>query len=209
MTYQLDPLTEKPTLFVSFWNLGLRIVDVSTPEAPMELGWWEGLGSTSYNGNFHTAMAFKDTEGRRIAVAIPEDASPPALFILDATDIAHPKLLTEWTALPSFVDSTGSDQSNTFSLHNFQIVQGKIYICMGHGGVWVLDVGSPENILAPKPVGSFYPNAPRPDNATYAPYPWDVNVWHGYMLQGEGNGGFYVLHFLADPAGDETYNGFA
>lgn len=208
MTYQPDPLTGAPTLFVSFWNLGLRIVDVSIPAVPIEVGFWDGLGATGYRGNFHTAMAF-ESEGRRIAVAIPEGPDPPAIFVLDATDYANPVLLSEWSALPSFTDSEGSSQAGSFSLHNFQIVGGKIYIAMGHGGLWVVDVSTPEKQANPEPLGSYYPHMPRPDGEDYAIYPWDVNVYKGYMLNGEGNGGFYVLHFAGDPAGDETYGSFA
>ena len=208
MTYQPDPLTGAPTLFVSFWNLGLRIVDVSLPAAPVEIGFWDGVGSDDYRGNFHTAMAF-ESEGRRIAIAIPEGPDPPAMFVLDATDLANPVVLSSWSALESFTDSEGSSQAGSFSLHNFQIVDGKVYLAMGHGGVWVIDVSTPERQAAPVALGSFYPNMPRPDGEDYAPYPWDVNVWHGYMLQAEGNGGFYVLHFRGDPAGLETYTSFA
>ena len=208
MTYQPDPLTGAPTLFVSFWNLGLRIVDVSIPAAPIEVGFWDGIGANGYRGNFHTAMAF-ESEGKRIAVAIPEGPDPPAIFILDATDYEEPILLSEWSALPSFTDKEGSNQAGSFSLHNFQVVDGKIYIAHGHGGLWVIDVSTPEKLRAPEPVGSYYPHMPRPDGEDYGIYPWDVNVYNGYMLNGEGNGGFYVLHFRGDPAGDETYNGFA
>jgi hypothetical protein len=208
MTYQPDPLTGAPTLFVSFWNLGLRIVDVTIPAAPIEVGFWDGIGANGYRGNFHTAMAF-ESEGRRIAVAIPEGPDPPAIFILDATDYENPVLLSEWSALPSFTDADGANQAGSFSLHNFQVVGGKIYIAHGHGGLWVIDVSTPERQANPEPLGSYYPHMPRPDGQDYAIYPWDVNVYKGYMLNGEGNGGFYVLHFAGDPAGDETYGGFA
>ena len=77
------------------------------------------------------------------------------------------------------------------------------------GGLWVIDVSTPEKQAAPEAIGSYYPHMPRPDGEDYSIYPWDVNVYKGYMLDGEGNGGFYVLHFRGDPAGDETYNGFA
>jgi hypothetical protein len=208
MTYQLDPLTNKPTLFVSFWNLGLRIVDVSIPEAPLEIGFWDGVGANGYRGNFHTAMAF-ESEGRRIAAVIPEGPDPPALFLLDATDLAAPKLLSEWSALPSFTDESGGSQAGSFSLHNFQIIDGKIYLCMGHGGIWVLDVSTPEKQAAPEPVGSYYPHEPRADGQTYSIYPWDVVVYNGYMLDGVGASGFYVLHFLGDATGDDAGQSFA
>lgn len=208
MTYQPDPITGNPTLFVSFWNLGLRIVDVSIPAAPLEIGFWDGLGAAGYRGNFHTAMAFA-VNGTRVAIAIPEGPDPPAMFVLDATDIASPTLLSEWTALPSFTDSEGASQAGSFSLHNFQIVDGKVYIAMGHGGIWVIDVSTPEKLRAPEPVGSYYPHQPRRDNETYSIYPWDVVVKDGYMLDAEGNTGLYILHFRGDPAGDETYDSFA
>lgn len=208
MTFQPDPLTGAPTLFVSFWNLGLRIVDVSIPAVPIEVGFWDGEGALGYRGNFHTAMAF-ESEGRRIAVAIPEGPDPPALFVLDATDLANPVVLSEWSALPSFTGESGASQAGAFSLHNFQVVGGKVYIAMGHGGIWVIDVSTPEKQAAPEAVGSYYPHEPRPDGEDYAIYPWDVVVYRGYILNGEGNGGFYVLRFLGDEAGLETYNSFA
>ena len=208
MTYQPDPLTGAPTLFVSFWNLGLRIVDVSTPAAPLEIGFWEGVGAEGYRGNFHTAMSFA-VNGTRVAIAIPEGPDPPAMFVLDATDIANPVVLSEWTALPSFKDAENVSQAGSFSLHNFQIVDGKVYIAMGHGGVWVIDVSTPEKLRAPEALGSYYPHQPRRDNETYSIYPWDVVVKDGYMFDAEGNTGLYVLHFRGDPAGDETYDSFA
>ncbi len=208
MTYQPDPITGAPTLFVSFWNLGLRIVDVSVPAAPLEIGFWDGVGAAGYRGNFHTAMAFA-VNGTRVAIAIPEGPDPPAMFVLDATDIANPTVLSEWSALPSFTDSDGANQAGAFSLHNFQVVDGKVYICMGHGGIWVIDVSTPEKLRAPEALGSYYPHQPRRDNETYSIYPWDVVVKDGYMLDAEGNTGLYVLHFRGDPAGDETYDSFA
>ena len=208
MTYQPDPITGTPTLFVSFWNLGLRIVDVSIPAAPLEIGFWDGVGAEGYRGNFHTAMAFA-VNGIRVAIAIPEGPDPPAMFVLNATEIANPTVLSEWTALPSFRDSENASQAGAFSLHNFQIVDGKVYIAMGHGGIWVIDVSTPEKLLAPEAVGSYYPHQPRRDNESYSIYPWDVVVKDGYMLDAEGNTGLYILHFRDDPAGDETYDSFA
>ena len=208
MTYMLDPLTLKPTIYVSFWEMGVWFVDVSVPAAPMTLGYWDGQESKLFNGNIHTTMAFKH-EGRRIIASIPEVASPPTLFILDATNLEKPKLLAEWTALPSFKDANGKDHSGTFSMHNFQVVEGTIYLAMGHAGIWVIDVSTTERLSAPEPVGSFAPHEPREDGADYAVGAWDVVVWKGYMLTGDSNGGFYVLHHVADPAGEPSYSSFA
>lgn len=203
MTFQLDPLTGTPMLYVSFWNFGVRFVDVAIPAAPIEVGFWDGATAEWYRGLIHTTMAF-ESEGHRIVIAIPEVASPPALFVLDATDFAAPVLLSEWRALEDF-----AGQDTAFSMHNFQIVDGKIYLAMYHGGLWVLDVSTPENQTHPHPVGSYLPHEMRADGNPYSPGPWDVVVWNGYMLTADGDGGFYVLHHDGDPAGDPAYASFA
>ncbi len=200
MTYQLDPLTKKPTIFVSFWNLGMRIVDVSTPELPQEIGSWDGEDTTMYRGALHTTQAFANADGKRIIVTIPEDVDPPTLFVLDATDLNAPKMLANWSALPDF-----KGEANTFSLHNFQIMDGKVYLAMGHGGVWCLDISTPEHLAHPEPLASYLPHAPRPDGQPYQGYYWDSVVWHGYWLTADGSGGFYVLQRLGDVAGLESY----
>ncbi len=200
MTYQLDPLTGKPTLFVSFWNLGMRIVDVSVPALPAEIGSWAGEDASLYSGVLHTTQAFKSAEGKRIIVTIPEDAIPPALFVLDASDLANPTSLAQWTALPDF-----KGEDNSFSLHNFQILDGKVYVAMGHGGLWCLDISTPELERHPNPVASYLPHEPRADGQPYQGYYWDSVVWRGYWLTADGSGGFYVLHRTGDPAGSEAY----
>ncbi|HUR64538.1 MAG TPA: hypothetical protein VM241_08670 [Candidatus Thermoplasmatota archaeon] len=203
MTYQLDPLTGKPTLFVSFWNLGMRIVDVSTPALPSEVGAWSGEQSKYFRGALHTTVAFRQGD-RRIIATIPEGATPPTLFILDATDLANPVPVAEWRALEDFHGEDG-----TFSMHNFQVVGGRIYIAMYHAGIWVIDVSTPDLLKAPNPVGSYLPHMPRPDGKPYGAGDWDVVVWSGYVLTADGNGGFYVLHHDGDPAGDEKFTSFA
>jgi hypothetical protein len=200
MTYQLDPLTGKPMLFVSFWNLGMRIVDVSVPAAPLEIGSWAGEDGELWRGNLHTTVATA-MDGKRIIVTIPEGTSPPALFVLDATDLDAPKLLAQWTALDDFQGEDG-----IFSLHNFQILYGHVYIAMGHGGVWDLDITDPTH---PTPIASYLPHEPAADGKGYQGYYWDSVLWHGYWLTADGSGGFYVLHDRAMPAGDGNYTSFA
>ena len=208
MTFQLDPLTNKPTLFVSMWGLGVWFVDISLPAAPVTLGGWIGGGATLFAGNIHTTMAFK-SEGRRIVVAIPEVARPPAMFVIDATDFNNPKLLSEWTALPTFKNAAGTDASGKFSMHNFQIVDGHVYIAMYHGGIWVIDVHNATRQKAPQPVATYLPHEPRADGRPYEVGAWDVVVWKGYTLTADSNGGFYVLLRAGDPAGDASYTSFA
>jgi hypothetical protein len=202
MTYELDPITGTPTLYVSFWNLGMRVLDVSVPANPVEIGSWAGEDGAKWRGNLHTTMVAK-LQDRRIIVTIPEDASPPAMFVLDATDLNAPKLLSEWSALPDF-----QGEDNTFSLHNFHIMDGRVYIAMGHGGVWCIDISTPALQASPNPIGSYLPHAPAADGHPYQGYYWDSVLWHGYWLTAEANGGFYVLHMRGDPAGDANFTSY-
>jgi hypothetical protein len=203
MTFMEDPLTGTPMLYVSFWNLGLRFVDVSNPLLPLEVGSWDGEEANIYGGNLHTAMAFA-RDDRRFVVTSPEVANPPAVFILDITDYDQPRVLAEWTALDDF-----DGQWGRFSTHNFQVVDDKIYLAMYHGGIWVLDVSGDDGLLHPKPIASYMPHEPRADGQAYSVGAWDVVVWNGYMLTADSNGGFYVLHRDGDPAGNPEYTSFA
>ncbi|HEX9816902.1 MAG TPA: hypothetical protein VGB18_07970, partial [Candidatus Thermoplasmatota archaeon] len=201
MTFQIDPITNDPMLFVSFWGLGVWFLDISIPAVPVTLGAWLGEGAEHYRGNIHTTMMFQDDFGRRIVVSIPEVANPPAVFILDATDFTNPKVLFEWMAVPDF-----GAQAGKFSTHNFQIVDQKLYLTHYHGGIIVIDLAMPE---APVPLGSYMPHEPSADEEPYEVGVWDVVVSRGYMMTADSNGGFYVLHFRADPMGDEDYSSFA
>lgn len=202
MTYHLDPITNTPTLYVSLWNWGMRVVDISVPELPREIGSWAGEDGAQWRGQLHTTQVAK-LQDRRIIVTIPEDASPPTLFVLDATDLNDPKVLAQWSALPDF-----QGEDNTFSLHNFHIVDGRIYIAMGHGGIWCLDISTPELQAAPNPIGSYLPHAPSASGQPYQGYYWDSVLWHGYWLTAEANGGFYVTHMHGDPAGDANFTSY-
>lgn len=209
MTWQKDPLTGVDMLSVSFWNLGLRFVDVSNPLLPQEIGSWAGEDSQKWDGVLHTSMMF-ESNGSRIAVANPEGARPPAMFVLDATDFDNPKVLAEWTALPDYMGEDGR-----FSLHNFQIVDGKVYMAHYHGGLWVLDISTPELQASPRAVGTFMPwdraggdvDSPR-YGAGCCGGSWDVVVWKGHVLSAN-DGGLFIAALDGDPLGDEHYNGFA
>ena len=153
---------------------------------------------------------FFESDGKRIAVTIPEGGRPPALFVLDATDLNDPIVLAEWTARDEFHGEDG-----VFSMHNFQIVDGKVYLAMYHGGIWVLDISTPELQAAPKAVGTYMPwyRGEGPDDPAYGRgccggiMSWDVLVHRGYIMA--ANAGFYVLRLEGVPVGEEAPSSFA
>ncbi len=201
MTFQEDPLTGTPTLTVSFWNLGMRFVDVSIPAAPVEIGSWAGENSGKWDGVLHTSMMF-ESDGRRIAVTIPEGARPPAMFVLDATDLDNPEILSEWMAVDDFQGEDGA-----FSLHNFQIVDGKIYLAHYHGGIFVLDVHNETLQRDPYTLGTYMPWDRSTDRGCCGGS-WDVVVHEGYVITAN-RGGLFIAHLRGDPVGLDAPTSFA
>lgn len=215
MTVQDDPLTGEPVMFVSFWEYGVRVVDVKDPASPVEVGAWTGVGAEStYEGNIHTTMAML-VEGRRVVVTVPEYATVPSLTFLDATDYGNMSALGVWA--PKRAEDFGEDDPKRFSTHNFQLVGGKAYMAMYHGGIWVLDASTLEAVAQPRALGYYLPAdgpaADLPSPTAFlgggGPNTWDVVVKDGVILASDILGGLYALHHEGDALGDAALRSFA
>jgi hypothetical protein len=213
MTVVEDPVDGTMTMYVSYWDLGVRVVDVANPLLPVELGAWGGEGAEFYTGNVHSAMPVV-VDGTRYVVVGPEilDNSVPAMFILDATDYGDLTLAAEWVP-----PGEHGAQSLLLTVHQFQVVEDRIYLAYNHAGVWVLSIPL---ILAgdykmdparPEVLGYYLPHS---DVETYAegtpvPNTWDVLVHNGYIYASDRYTGFYVLHYKPDTLGDPKLTSFA
>jgi hypothetical protein len=199
MTVQDDPLTGEPVMYVSFWDYGLRVVDVSDPANPTELGAWMGEGAEewgTYLGAVHTAMGSL-VNGKRVLAYIPEYADIPAVHFIDATDYMAMTALGVWAPKPA---EAWGNSARTFSTHNFQLVGDKVYLAMYHGGVWVIDASDP---TMPKPVGYYLPAEGRAAGPVPMPFgastsTWDVLVKNGVILAIDMPGGLYAIQFEGD-----------
>lgn len=211
MTVQADPLTGAPVMYVSFWDYGLRIVDVSDPAKPVELGAWMGEGADEwYEGNVHTAMGGV-IGGKRVLVSVPEYAAVPAVTLLDATDYANMSVLGVWA--PKSADAFGADDPARFSTHNFQLVGDRVYMAMYHGGVWVIDAKDPTHPVAAGyllPADGPAASAAAPTNifGGGSPNTWDVVLKDGVILASDIVGGLYALRHV-DDARDPALTSFA
>lgn len=208
ITVQEDPI--EPGRFiasVSYWDFGLRFYDVTDPARPVELGAWAGDGAQVYEGNVHGAALYGHN-GDRLAVVGPEllgDTSP-AMWILDVSDFSAPRIVGEWIPPGEHVT-----QGLLLTTHQFQVVDGRIYLAYNHAGLWVLDL---EAILGgaylddparPEVLGYYLPHNEvelyDPDAAA-VPNTWDVNVKDGLIFASDRYTGFYVLHYADDEMGD-------
>ncbi|HVL48975.1 MAG TPA: hypothetical protein VM889_10495 [Candidatus Thermoplasmatota archaeon] len=214
MTFVIDPLDKRPTLYVSYWDLGLHVVDVSNPLAPLQLGGWGGEGAKRYEGNVHSAMPIV-LNGTRFIVAAPEllGNTVPAVWILEAKDFRAIELSAEW--IPP---GEHGAQNLRLTTHQFQLVDGRMYMAYNHAGVWVLDLAT---ILG----GEYVGDPARPEVLGYylphqhvelfdakraaVPNTWDVAVRNGYIYASDRYTGFYVLHYKPDTLGDPALTSFA
>lgn len=214
VTVQPDPKDESRMIAaVSYWDLGLMFYDVTDPVQPTLLGAWGGQGAQVYEGNVHGAMLTLH-EGKRVAVVGPEllGATVPAMWVLDVEDFANPTLAAEWVPPGEHVT-----QGLLLTVHQFQLVDGRIYLAYNHAGVWVLDVasimaGAMENPARPEVLGYYLPHEEvelfNPDAAA-VPNTWDLNVKDGYIFAVDRYTGFYVLQYEGDTAGDTATTSFA
>ncbi|MGH2668330.1 MAG: LVIVD repeat-containing protein [bacterium] len=204
-----DQVLGKPIVVTAMWDYGVFFVDLSDPAAPKDLGHWGDYGGDA--GNIHTvAVDFRKVSGelRRIAVAATETgpiigaksaADPGYVYVLDATDLDHVKLLSTIT-LPGevFVDGI------RFSTHNHQLVNGRLYVAWYHAGVWAYDVSTDEKLLAPELVGFYLPheNVTATPEGADVPDTWDVVVTNGVAWASDVNTGLIALRFAGDTVGD-------
>lgn len=208
MTAQADPLTGDPIVVTAYELQGIRVYDVSTPSAPVEVSAWRGEGMDEPLERVHTVGLF-EWQGKRIGVGTTETFSnvPPALYLVDFTDYANPTFLARW--VPPGIDHDDSETTLlAYSLHNFQFVGGRLYITNFHGGVWVLDLADP---AAPREVAvhmqvldTEYPGSGSGNVNMY----WDVVVENGYVVVTDMSSGIEVLHVEGDPGGDPAWRGF-
>jgi len=212
MTLQADPLTGGAVMVVSFWDYGVRVVDVCDPTAPEELGAWAGEGAPEwFDGNLHTSM-MTAVEGRRVVVTVPEYSATPSVWFINMTDYDAPTLLSHWS-VKARTEDYGQD-SRTFSLHNFQLVGGKVYLAMYHGGVWVLDATSLDAIAAPRTLGYHATPTARAAGVGASGLGgslsvWDVVLKDGVIYASDMAAGVIALTFEGDTVGDATLTSWA
>lgn len=216
MTILHDETLDRPLLYVSDAYKGLVVADVSDPRQPTYLGGWDDPETEWYA---HTAQAEVLEDGTRLIVVVPEvfsDAEAEVvapLWVLDGTDLGNIELEATWKN----PGDHGAEQLR-YSVHNFQLVNGMVFLAHYHGGIWVLDVSVDDTNEANTtitPVGYYLPHHDpgRPMSGIYhgvynmedAPTVWDVVVKDGVIWATDVNSGLYALAHPDIPVGDDTW----
>jgi len=190
--------------FLSYWDLGTVILDISDPASPRYLG--RTSFASDEEGNAHSAWLAR---GDHVLIQTDEDFDPeagggtepgwgyPRFF--DISDPANPvKLATlklpTTTQLPAPV--------GFFSVHDPKVRGNRAYFSWYSEGVVVADISQPSiptvraQFVPPPtadPMGFFGPFfLGDPSNPPF-PFVWGVFVERGYVLASDINSGLWVL----------------
>ncbi|HVL47446.1 MAG TPA: hypothetical protein VM889_02715 [Candidatus Thermoplasmatota archaeon] len=214
---QKHPITNKVYAYLANWDAGVVIVDITDPRTPTYVSSWTdfkgGLGFFAGDdaGAIHEALPIEGLwDGKHYVIAGQELGGHPKgrptgwVNIIDTTDPTKPTLAGRWT-LPFDVSWKGFLM---FSPHYVEIVNRTLFVTLYHGGVWAVDLSTPEKIAAPPSIGVFIPDqvSPRPPKAAggmdWTPIVLDVLGFpDGTLAVFDGTSGVYMIRFDdTDPA---------
>ena len=219
MTVYDDPILKKPVMLAAYWDLGVRIVDVSDPKSPREIGFWDDFKGDL--GDIHT-VGMDFIGSKRIIAAGTENGaiidpvgsasgySVGYVYLIDATDLSNLKTVGKW--LNPGKHSSGRDSVGVYSMHNLQFVSGRVYAASYHAGLWIIDAAGFVNTKQPDQARTLQKNDGVRSfgfhfttDAKTAVNLWDVVVKDGYTYGSDIGNGLHVLHFFGDPLGDPTF----
>ncbi len=169
-----DVWVENDVAYVSYWDSGLILLDVSDPSSP------ELMSQTRYEagaeGNTHVAVPAR---GGNVVVVGDEDFSP--VFggdniwgfgrIFDTR--RDPVQVSTFDTGNVTADPSGGD----FSMHNVIVRGNTAYVSWYSDGIVLFDISQPAN---PRQIGSFVPEAAVDP---YGVLPTAVEMW-GVYVQG-------------------------
>lgn len=194
--FQQHPVTGQPLLYVAHWDRGVRIVDLTSPEQPKEIGKFVDLAPTDFL-TIHTVKPHPTLiDGRHVTVATAQCAYTPAspcfVRILDTTDPTRPTQVGTWT-LPEDV------HGGSYTTEIFDLSDGRLFVPWGHGGVWALDISTSERLADPAILGYYFVDAPATAGAGVVPFSNAVWIKDGHAIVADVRTGLHVLDVKSPP----------
>jgi dipeptidyl aminopeptidase/acylaminoacyl peptidase len=194
--------------YVANGHGGLQIWDVTAPGYPIKLSSWTEWGTDLW---IHTAVP---SPSGKITVVGPESETGHSGFlsIFDTSDIQNPQLLSTWSIPGHHWQPKKFGGFYSWSPHNFEVTDDRIYLGNYAAGVWAIDISDPTN---PKTIGSFGPESykPIPEGVPgidsiglkpHAPNSWTAQEENGYLFVSDIFTGLYVLKLEPEPKQTET-----
>ena len=173
--------------YLSYWDLGTVILDITRPEAPRYLG---RTRTGDPEGDAHSVALAR---GGRLLIETHETyAGYPTLF--DISNPRRPRKLSDFRLARA--RSGGSGASFSASVHDARVVGNRAYFSWYERGVVAADISNPRR---PRLLASFLPR-PTADadrnvcrSGQRCTMTWGVSAQPGYVLASDMVSGLWVL----------------
>jgi hypothetical protein len=172
--------------YLSYWDAGLILLDISDPAAPRFLGRGNYLDD---EGNTHSAVP---AQGGNLVIVGDEDfVEEPWGFmrVFDTTDVTNPVEVGQFHTEHTFGDPP---DAGWYTAHNFFVRGATVYAAWYSDGVRLVDISAP---AAPREIASFVPPdvADPRGNFPAKPLVWGIYVHGDLILASDNNAGLYIL----------------
>jgi hypothetical protein len=196
--------------YVSYWDAGMVILDISEPSRPLFVGRAEEPASEE--GNLHSAIA---VPGEKLAITTDEDfvhvedagvhggvpgETPHAAGgeprpgdrwgfarIWDISNPAQPRQIGQFET----PNSAGNGTDGLFTVHNPEVHGEVLYLSWYSDGLRVLDISEPES---PREVASFVPPPMEGfGDESIPPLVWGVHVEGDLVFLSDMAAGLYII----------------
>ena len=171
---------DQRTAYLSYWDLGLFVVDVSKPSSPRLLGHF--MEPPEADGNTHS-VAIADGQ---VALVADETFSPPwgVLHMVDVTDPTAPMEIGTFATREAAIGAPAGVE-RWFTVHNAYVDPRdpkRAFVAWYSDGVRMLDISNPR---APVELDGWVP--------AQDPFVWSVAFLDDFVLVGDVHSGLYVL----------------
>lgn len=166
------------TAYLSYWDLGMLVLDVSEPGAPRYLGRF--AEPSDAEGNTHSASV---AHGGKLALVADETFAPPwgALRLVDVQNPSSPVQVGTFRTS----NCAAGTQGAWYSVHSPLVDDrdpNRAYLAWYSDGVRLVDLSDPSG---PVELASWVPSR--------APLVWNVALMGDLLLVADMNTGLYVL----------------
>lgn len=167
--------------YLSYWDLGVLIVDVSNPAAPQMIGRY--AEPEAAEGNTHSVSLTPD---ERLALVADETFGPPwgRLRLVDIRDLSNPFQVATFETANSAAGTPGDEYA--YTIHN-PLVDPRdprhAYLAWYSDGIRMIDISDPAH---PTELAAWVP----PGGGQI----WNVSFYGDLLLAGDINNGLYILH---------------
>lgn len=168
--------------YLSYWDLGLILLDISDPANPTFIGRGIEPPPTFGNddGDLHVAVP---AQGGNLVVVADEDFNPLPwgfLRVFDTRDASNP------VQVGTFATSNAlNNPFNLFSIHNIFVRGSRAYLSWYFEGIRVVDLSQPAN---PREIAAFLPPA-----GTGPGLFWGIYVQGDLILASDLLSGLFIL----------------